>query len=468
MSSLLNRIRGPSSSTATQAPNVVQPRVQAPRRSSSAKRSTSDSDATDPNTPEKRLQLHQKGLYERVLPGKAFISAHVNRLQHGYYESSALHEKTSDHIYFVSVHFVFHPYDHRAHRFKRANIRVSIHGDDHSMEETKRDWRKPPRHSPRILQHAPELMYGAVSPENLQWNFSLSSSLGVSQLPLSATVNPSGGMTGRYRVFDMMSVQGSLRRLQSPMGAEYDVEDGMAVWSLEENLLQRSGLPREFDFVMLVHRPQSVKKMSLTVDVDAVVSGWVGEYPQWYTNLERYMPTLDATLDFNHDIGQRFLPVHPTKGFNFADLEHALEEYVMMPGTVYPTNDTKPDSNKGTKTFSVNSTSPDGKGIQTTPCSTRQPYTRTRDQQSTSGSYPNGSSQVNGRHNWAPETLNVRVLLEHNSPQPLSSRRLSGSGASNDATRQQSIRRRRSRSELKKYGAQQALHEIARDTLKGG
>lgn len=50
------------------------------------------------------------------------------------------------------------------------------------------------------------------------------------------------------------------------------------------------------------------------------------------------MPSQDLTLDFNRDIGQRFLPNRPGRGFNFADLPHPLEEYVIMPGTVYPTN----------------------------------------------------------------------------------------------------------------------------------
>lgn len=331
MSSWLSRLRGGTSSGGGVPHDSPQPQVR--RRRSSAKPTT-----PDPNAPERRFQLHQKCLYERMLPGKAFISAHVNRLQHGFYKSSALHEPSVDNVYFISVHFVFHPQDHRAHRFKSANIRVSVHGDTHPTGDSKRNWYKPPKGNPRILQHAPELMYGAVSPENLQWNFSLSSSLGVSQAPLSATVNPSGGVTSSYKVFDMMSVQGSIRSIQSPLGSEYDVEDGMAIWTLEENLLQRSGLPREFDFVMLVHKPADVKNMFLTVDLDAVVSGWFGEYPQWYTNISKYMPTQDNTLDFNTDIGQRFLPVHPGRGFNFADLEHALEEYVMMPGTVYPTN----------------------------------------------------------------------------------------------------------------------------------
>jgi hypothetical protein len=290
----------------------------------------------DPNAPVRRLQMHQRCLYERTLPGEAFVSAHVNRLQHGFYETSALHEPALEDVYFVSVHFVFHPCNPRSHRFRSAAIRVSIHGSD-PAQSSPQDW-DGPSPNPRILKHAPELIYGAVSPENLQWNFSLSSSLGVSQAPLSATVNPQGGVKSSYKVYDMMSIQGSVRTTRSPLGPTYDVEDGTAVWTLEENKLQRSGLPRDFDFVLLVHKPADVKDIYMTVDVDANVENWFGLYPRWYTNLAKYMPSQDFTLNFDADIGQRFLPTHPERGFNFADLPQALEEYVQMPGTTYPTN----------------------------------------------------------------------------------------------------------------------------------
>lgn len=455
MSSWVNRLRGASNTSTQASATKAQPWTPGQTQTQPQRRHSSNPSIHDPNAPERRLQLHQKGLYERMLPGEAFISAHVNRLQHGFYESSALHESSIENVYFVSVHFVFHPQDHRAHRFKRANIRVSIHGDGHRVEHSKKHSHKASKSSPRILRHAPELMYGAVSPESLQWNFSLSSSLGVSHTPVSASVNPSGGLTSNYKVFDMMSVQGSLRTLPSPLGPEYDIEDGMAVWTLEENLLQRSGLPREFDFVMLVHRPDDVKNVFLTVDVDAVVSGWMGEYPQWYTNLTRYMPTLDATLDFNSDIGQRFLPVHPSRGFNFADLEYPLEEYVAMPGTVYPTNDTKFDGStpKRNKTFDVNHPQPGAVP--------QAPSTPTRRQQN-----PRPSQTSNGRGR-PPELVNVRVLLERNSPQSINSpRRHSGSPLDNDPNRRHSIRRRRSRTELKGYDAQHTLRAL--NALNGG
>ncbi len=206
----------------------------------------------DPNIPQRRLLFNQKCLYERTLPGNTYIAAHVTRLQHGYYENHSLHEPAMDNIYFVSVHFVFHPSDPQSHRFKSAEIKVSVHGDDFfpdSVDDLR--YQRITSH-PRILKHAPELMFGSVSPEDLQWNFSLSSSLGVSQTPLAASLNPSGGVNGSYKVFHMMSIQGSIRSMKSPFGARYNAEDAMAVWTLEENILQRSGLPREFDFVSIL------------------------------------------------------------------------------------------------------------------------------------------------------------------------------------------------------------------------
>ncbi|KAF2107606.1 hypothetical protein BDV96DRAFT_606442 [Lophiotrema nucula] len=459
MTSWFHRSKGPSSGSRHNAP---EPGI---KKTFSAK-----STSSDPNAPIRRFQLHQRCLYERTLPGQAFVSAHVNRLQHGYYSSKALHEGILENVYFVSVHFVFHPQDHRSHRFKSSTIKVSIHGDDESAGELGKEWyTRPPPATPRILGHAPELLYGAVSPETLQWNFSLSSSLGVSHTPVAATVNPSGGVRGNYKIYDMMSIQGSVRSIRSPYGPEYDIEDAQAVWTLEENKLQRSGLPREFDFVLLVHRPEEVKKVYLTVDVDTVVDAWFGEFPQWYQNLSKYQPSQDYALDFDGDIGQRFLPIDPEKGFNFADLPHPLDEYVMMPGTVYPTNDTPADKQTDgrAKTFEqANQVAQ----LQQNPMASQQPSTPTR-RQSIAGqtlnqnqaSYPTPTRP----QSWAiPETLNVRVTLEH-SPQSSSSNRYSGSPAPGSPYRQHSVRRKRSRSGLKEYGAQQALREIANENLNG-
>ena len=318
----LKRAKGDEKEAHQSEPDATVKRSRAPVKPSS----------NDPNIPKKRLHLNQICLYERRLPGKAYVSAHVNRLQHGFHKSDVLHDPAINHVYFVSVRFVFHPHDPEAHRFKSAEIQVSLHGEDPSSTSRRRSSRS----HPRILKHAPELMFGAISPENLQWNFSLSSSLGVSAAaPVSASVNPKASVQSSYKVFHMMSIQGSIRSRQDESGQT--IEDSRAVWTLSENMLQRSGLPREFDFVMLVQKPKDVKNMYMTVSVNASVAAWYGAYPQWYNNLSEYMPLQNAAISFDHDIGQRFLPSHPGLGYNFADLMHTLDQYVMMPGTVYPT-----------------------------------------------------------------------------------------------------------------------------------
>ncbi|OCK82271.1 hypothetical protein K432DRAFT_415451 [Lepidopterella palustris CBS 459.81] len=454
MASFFQRLKAPSggppdnSTSATPNPKTFYRRVE-----------------RDPNAPNKRLQLPQKCIYERQLPGNAYISAHVNRLQHGFYDHDATQEERLNNVYFVSVHFVFHPANANQHRFKSAIIRVGIHGDSYPADGKQDDWYydRPPS-NPRFLAHAPDLIYGAVSPENLQWNFSLSSSLGVSQAPVSAILNPSGGYKASYKVYDMMSIQGSLRTLQSPLGPDYDVEDGLAVWSLQENTLQRSGLPREFDFVLLVHKPDDVPDIYLSIDVDPVVSASFGRYPQWYMNLPSHQPLHNFLLDFNQDIGQKFKPSTPGKGFNFANLSHSLEEYVTMPGTTYPTNDTSKVS--GSKPSNRESDKPD---------ISPHNFNHQQNQLAVNGvgshNTSNSTSAQGGsanRHSWAPsapETMNVRVLLEHSYPGSSASRRYSGSPlSSQEPLRHRSIRRTRSRTGLKEYGAQQAAQELARES----
>jgi hypothetical protein len=449
---------------------MSQNQTSAPSTQTRKRRVSVGTPIVDANVPKKRLQIHQKCLYERTLPGDAFISAHITRLQHGYYESSALHEDSMDNVYFASVHFVFHPHDPRNHRFKGADIRVSVHGGG-TPGADQDEWHEPRTSHPRILKHAPELIFGAVSPENLQWNFSLSSSLGVSQAPVSATLNPQGGLKGSYKVYHMMSIQGSIRSQRSPLGPEYDVEDSMAVWTLEENMLQRSGLPREFDFVLLIHKPDDVKNLYLTVDVDADIEAWCGSYPKWYTQLSRYMPTQDLMLDFNSDIGQRFLPTQPGKGFNFATLPHSLEQYVILPGTMYGTNDVEEeDSKTDTRKSFAHRMLDESKVLETSPTSPPARQVSTPPRSHPKATQSQGQVSGTDRHSWMLENLNVHVVLQHQYPQQVpDARRYSYSPLSNlEPSRYPSIRRRKSRTGLKEYGAKQALQDLAQSSPSNG
>lgn len=105
------------------------------------------------------------------------------------------------------------------------------------------------------------------------------------------------------------------------------------------------------------------------------------------------------------------------------------------------------------------------KAVEASPVALDQPFTP-RNRYTVTGQQP-ASAPTPKRQSWAPDTLNVRVMLEHSSPRSPSARRYPGSPLSyQEPTRRHSIRRRRSRSELKEYSAQQALQDIARDTLK--
>ncbi|PLB49449.1 hypothetical protein P170DRAFT_357196 [Aspergillus steynii IBT 23096] len=334
-------------------PSVAPPvRVPAPPASdppSSRRPSTSPGNSeviADPNIANPRLLTNRACIYERRLPGDAYITAHVQRLQHGFYASSAVSDHDSDHVDFLGINFVFHSPNTMTHRFKAATIRASIHSSrDKSLSSApatrkpsrrsscSHDHRTPPRpRNPRFLKHAPHLLYGAMSPETLQWNYSLAGSIGVAQLPLMASLSPSGGMNGRYRRYEMMRIQGSVRSLKSPRGHKFDVEAGEIVWTLEENSLQRSGLPREFTFAMLIQKPHADSRVRFSLDIDPVLQFGCCTYPGWWLDIPKYQPAPRRPLDFRIQVGQRFEPITSSKGFNFATLESSFDDYVHMPG----------------------------------------------------------------------------------------------------------------------------------------
>lgn len=130
----------------------------------------------------------------------------------------------------------------------------------------------------------------------------------------------------------MMRIQGSVRSLRSPRGRQYDVEAGEIVWSLEENTLQRSGLPREFTFAMLIQKPRADSRISFSLDIDPVLQCWFGNYPSWMFLLPSYRAVPRRPVDFRVESGQRFEPATSERGFNFAQLESSFDDYVHMPG----------------------------------------------------------------------------------------------------------------------------------------
>lgn len=284
----------------------------------------------DPNMSNPRLLVNRPCIYERQLPGGAYITAHVQRLQHGFYSSDRMSDIDAEHVDFLAISFIFHSSNTQNHRFKSATIRASICGEQEVVAI-------PPHHgdpsaNPRFLMHAPHLIFGTVSPETMQWTFSLAGSLGISEGPASASVIPSGSVNKQYRRYEMMRIQGSSRTRKSSKGPKYDVEAGEVFWSLEENNLQRSGLPREFTFVTLVQKPSAESNIKLTLDIDPVLQARLGNYPSALLSCPPYQPLERAPVNFRCEIGQKFEPRDPQRGFNFAALESCIDDYITMPG----------------------------------------------------------------------------------------------------------------------------------------
>ncbi|KAL2871318.1 uncharacterized protein BJX67DRAFT_341973 [Aspergillus lucknowensis] len=297
----------------------------------------------DPNVPDPRLNINRPCIYERRLPGNAFITAHVQRLQHGYYSTPAVSDTDFEHVDFLAVSCVFHSPDTMKHRFKAATIRASVytpHQTSSSRERSSRTSRPRSRNGvptrPHFLMHAPHLLYGSLSPETLQWNYSLSGSLGIAQLPLIASLNPAAGLNGRYRRYEMMRIQGSVR-------TRGNVPASQIVWTLEENTLQRSGLPREFTFAVLIAQPgpdrgprTRTRRVVFDLEIEPVLQSWFGAYPQWWLELwKRYRAVKKRRrgVDFRTSVGQRFGPVASSRrGFNFAALGGEFESFVALSG----------------------------------------------------------------------------------------------------------------------------------------
>lgn len=294
---------------------------------------------TDVNIADPRLLINGTCIYERRLPGHAYITAHVQRLQHGYYSCPALSNAEFEHVDFLAVNFVFHAPHTSSHRFKAARIRASISNKDICPQHP---FSNAPIENPRFLMYAPHLIYGAVSPESLGVGLGMRGSVGVSQFPVNASVIPSGVMNESYKRFEMMRIQGSVRTLVSPWGDRFDVDAGEISWSMEENSLQRSGLPREFTFVMLVQKPRADSDISFNLRIKPRIQTRIGRVWKLRLALPKYRTWRRKPVDFNKEIGQRFQPVSSDKGYNFADIQSCLDDYVNMPGSTYTPKASQP------------------------------------------------------------------------------------------------------------------------------
>ncbi|KAL2828236.1 hypothetical protein BDW59DRAFT_159827 [Aspergillus cavernicola] len=345
--------------SSTETPPHPEPGAHPPSKSKKE-----EDEVSDPNITNSRFNINRPCIYERRLPGNAYITAHDQRLQHDFYSTPALSDNNFDHVDFLAISFVFHSPDTLNHRFKAATIRASLHGPNHSSSSHTHTKPKPrsrsrPRsrlHSSRIspkkpiptptpifLMHAPHTLSGPLSPETLQWGYSLSGSLGVAPMPIIASLSPAAGLNGRFRRYEMMRIQGSVRTTNGNPASQI-------VWTLEENTLQRSGLPREFTFVMLIAKHAARSRVGFGLEVEPVLQGWCGwGYPRWWLRLGfggRYKVVSRERVDFRVSVGQRFgsgsksgngeieETLSSRRGFNFVTLVGRFEEYVDFPGRI--------------------------------------------------------------------------------------------------------------------------------------
>lgn len=282
----------------------------------------------DPNMTDPRFLVNRPCIYERDLPGEAYITAHVQRLQHGFYYTPALPDLDANQVDFLAISFVFHPARSTLHRFKSATICVRITGDAPFTP----DARERASNNPSFLMHAPHLIFGTVSPETLSQTFSLAGSLGISETPVSASLIPSGSVNRQYQRYETLYIQGSARTLKSSRGPEFDAENGEILWSLEEDHVQRSGLPREFTVAMLVRKPSANRNIHLSLDIDPEITNQWGSFPTLMLKLPPYRPYPRPSVDFSQEVGQRFEPANGPRGFNFARLVGTFDAYFSMPG----------------------------------------------------------------------------------------------------------------------------------------
>ena len=243
--------------------------------------------------------------------------------------------KNHDRVYFVALGFVLHPSDSLSHRFKAVKIRLTVDLADSS---------DPVAIPPKIIKYAPHLVSGAVSQETLNWQFNLAGSLGVTQGPVNASIQPSSQYSASTTLSKMMKIQGSTRTTAT------GVEDGQLLWTMEENPIQKSGLPREFTFVLLIHDPAGdPDNIDFRLDIAPQVSTWYGSYPALWQNRRAYHPLYKAPLDFREPIGQTFsstraggtasAPGDPTAAYNFADMAGDLDDLVQLPGKTFTIRD---------------------------------------------------------------------------------------------------------------------------------
>jgi hypothetical protein len=110
------------------------------------------------NGPDQKFQINQHLLYEHEFPGNAYVSAHLQRLQHGVFTHGNLHNENTIHVTFAAITFTLHPTISLSHRFVSTTITITATSGDEPV---------------RFIKFAPHLVYGRISTASLRWNFQL-------------------------------------------------------------------------------------------------------------------------------------------------------------------------------------------------------------------------------------------------------------------------------------------------------
>jgi hypothetical protein len=262
----------------------------------------------NPEGPDHHFQVFQKSLLEHEFNDHdAFVSARVQRIQHGIYSDPDKLQfygmtGTEMKVTFVAITFAFHPMYSLKHRFQRAIISIQASDDK--------------QHGLRIVKFAPHIAYGRISTETLHWTFSLSSTIGVTQ-PFTTSVTP-------FTSFDRQKVIDAMLKIQGSAISNNGLESSKLVWSLEENQQQAAGLPREFTFIFLVERVDPDAALRLAVTIKPVFSKDIGNDILPHEHIGGQWVNLG-----NNEMGQRF----STTPFNFATMTGQFEDLIELPGS---------------------------------------------------------------------------------------------------------------------------------------
>ncbi|RDW89353.1 hypothetical protein BP6252_01385 [Coleophoma cylindrospora] len=291
--------------------------------------------------PHDKFEIFQASLLEHEFGHEqAFVSASLQRLQHGIYKDPDLElaSTASTDVTLVAVNFVLQPGHATMHRFKRAQITLQAFSTDQTDYNDKPHFEGPRNKTLKLLlivKFAPHIVSGRVSTESLHWNFALGATVGVT-VPLTANINPQTTFDKTKVVNAMMKIQGSTRSSMSPMATNDTalVPSSKLVWSFEENKSQRSGLPREFTFVFLVEQPVAEAALKLRIGIVPVISCDPANFVKRHcTHSHAEVWNVSQWLD--KEVGQAF-----PQGFNFATIER-FEDLVELPGKSVNIKDSK-------------------------------------------------------------------------------------------------------------------------------